>query len=258
MSHALIQADCVDGLATLADKSAGCAIFDAPYSEHTHAKVRRGGSVHAADKRPSISTSVVLGFEALTDEVRAGVAAQLARIVRRWVVAFSDAESVHLWQRDLEAVGFEHVRVGAWIKVGGSPQFTGDRPGIGFEALEIAHQPGRKRWNAGGQHGLWSNNIEQGERIHKTQKPLPLMETLVRDFTDPGELILDPFSGSCTTGVACKRLGRDFIGFERGWGETDEERNANFAAALKRLETTEADVEWSPARGRKAKQGALL
>jgi len=41
------------------------------------------------------------------------------------------------------------------------------------------------------------------------------MEALIRDFTDPGEVVLDPFSGSGTTGVACKRLGRAFIGWER-------------------------------------------
>jgi DNA modification methylase len=48
-----------------------------------------------------------------------------------------------------------------------------------------------------------------------TEKPLPLMESLVRDFTDPGDLILDPFAGSGTTGVAAIRLGRRFIGWEK-------------------------------------------
>jgi len=41
------------------------------------------------------------------------------------------------------------------------------------------------------------------------------MEALVRDFTDPGDLVLDPFAGSGTTGVACKRLGRRFLGWEK-------------------------------------------
>lgn len=50
---------------------------------------------------------------------------------------------------------------------------------------------------------------------HPTQKPISLMQALVRDFTDPDDLILDPFAGSGTTGVACRRLGRRFIGWER-------------------------------------------
>jgi modification methylase len=41
------------------------------------------------------------------------------------------------------------------------------------------------------------------------------MEALVADFTDPGDIILDPFCGSGTTGVAAIRLGRRFVGIER-------------------------------------------
>ena len=49
---------------------------------------------------------------------------------------------------------------------------------------------------------------------HPCPKPLGLMELLVMQFTDPGETILDPFMGSGTTGVACAKLGRKFIGCE--------------------------------------------
>ena len=37
-----------------------------------------------------------------------------------------------------QLAGLEPLRVGAWVKIGGTPQFTGDRPGIGFEAIVIA------------------------------------------------------------------------------------------------------------------------
>jgi len=45
-------------------------------------------------------------------------------------------------------------------------------------------------------------------------KPLDLMLQLVLDFTEPGDLVLDPFAGSGTTGVACLSLGRRFVGWE--------------------------------------------
>ena len=49
---------------------------------------------------------------------------------------------------------------------------------------------------------------------HPTQKPLALIERIVKVFSNEGGLILDAFMGSGTTGVACKKLGRNFIGIE--------------------------------------------
>ena len=49
---------------------------------------------------------------------------------------------------------------------------------------------------------------------HPTQKPISLMEYCIDKFTQPNDLILDPFLGSGTTAVACKQLGRRFIGIE--------------------------------------------
>lgn len=51
-------------------------------------------------------------------------------------------------------------------------------------------------------------------RLHPTQKPVSLMEYLIKTYTNDGELVLDFTMGSGTTGVACKNLGRDFIGIE--------------------------------------------
>ena len=50
--------------------------------------------------------------------------------------------------------------------------------------------------------------------LHKTQKPVALMEYLIKTYTNEGETVLDFTMGSGTTGVACKNLGRDFIGIE--------------------------------------------
>lgn len=51
-------------------------------------------------------------------------------------------------------------------------------------------------------------------RLHPTQKPIALMEYLIKTYTDKGDLVLDFAMGSGTTGVACKLLGRKFIGIE--------------------------------------------
>ena len=54
-----------------------------------------------------------------------------------------------------------------------------------------------------------------GEALHPTQKPVALMEYLIRTYTKEGETVLDNCMGSGTTGVACKNTGRNFIGIER-------------------------------------------
>jgi site-specific DNA-methyltransferase (adenine-specific) len=51
-------------------------------------------------------------------------------------------------------------------------------------------------------------------RLHPTQKPVDLLEYLVKTYSNPGNIILDPFMGSGTTGVACVQTGRRFIGIE--------------------------------------------
>jgi len=55
-------------------------------------------------------------------------------------------------------------------------------------------------------------NQERG--LHPTQKPVALMEYLIKTYTNEGETVLDFAMGSGTTGVACENLGRDFIGIE--------------------------------------------
>lgn len=61
------------------------------------------------------------------------------------------------------------------------------------------------------------NLIEYGKdrpSIHPTQKPVALMEYLIKTYTNEGEIVLDFTMGSGTTGVACKNLNREFIGIE--------------------------------------------
>ncbi|NVP24993.1 DNA-methyltransferase [Treponema phagedenis] len=53
-----------------------------------------------------------------------------------------------------------------------------------------------------------------GEKIHPTQKPIELMEKFIFDSTDEGDVVLDSFMGSGTTGIACLNTNRRFIGME--------------------------------------------
>jgi DNA modification methylase len=74
------------------------------------------------------------------------------------------------------------------------------------------------------------DNIHKGSSIHPTQKPVALFEYLIKTYTNEGDLVLDNCMGSGTAGVACKNLGREFIGFEKD--------QTYFEIAKKRIEET--------------------
>jgi len=150
------------------------------------------------------------------DEMLEGVASEIARLTTRWAIVFSDVETCHRWREALTGDGqMRYVRTGAWVKTDPMPQFSGDRPAVGFEPCTIVHANGPMHWNGGGNAATWTYGTVKTDRPdHPCPKPLPLMRELVQLFSDPSELILDPFMGSGTTLRAAKDLGRRAIGIE--------------------------------------------
>ena len=61
---------------------------------------------------------------------------------------------------------------------------------------------------------MFSRSVTSYEKFHPTTKPLDLMLWVIRNYTNEGDAIFDPFMGSGTTGVAAVQLGRNFIGCE--------------------------------------------
>lgn len=201
-------------LETLEDGSVDHVITDPPYSAHVHANM--AANPHGTDA--SIGrTKRDPGFACLTKADRARAAAHFARVAKRWIVVFCDEAYTAGWRNNLRRAGARVVRTGYWIREGTMPQMSGDRPAAGVECFVIAHAKASKlRWNGGGRPAVYSAPIVRGRgRIHTTQKPLGLMAALVRDFADPDELVLDPFMGGATTGVAAVQQGRRFVGVER-------------------------------------------
>lgn len=81
------------------------------------------------------------------------------------------------------------------------------------------------------------NRIDRPKE-HPTEKPLDLMKWCIELVTNPGDLILDPFCGSGTTGVACVQTGRRFIGIEidEGYANIARERIAKAAEQAQQME----------------------
>jgi site-specific DNA-methyltransferase (adenine-specific) len=204
--------DCLEVMATLG--KVDHVITDPPYEAEAHTKGRR-------IKRAGGVREEGLPFPAITDDERVAASRLMGRLTRRWALVFCQAEGAMPWQLALRDSGLRPMRWCVWVKPDGQPQLTGDRPGVGYETIVCAHPNGRARWNGGGRTGVFVHNkfdprtSVNGKAPHPTTKPLALLQELVELFTDPDETVLDAFAGSGTTGVACLRLGRRFIGIEK-------------------------------------------
>lgn len=187
--------------APLGDHKIDHIISDPPFTDHVSLKQRgnKGKSVVDAE----------LSFMGIRPEE---LAPKLVPLAKRWAILFCAIEQVGAYQA---AMPSWYVRGGVWVKDAPTPQITGDRPAQWGEALAILHAPGAKRWNGGGLPARWTGLTVRGdERYHETCKPVWLMTKLIEQFTDPDDLILDPFCGSGTTGVAAMLTGRRFVGCE--------------------------------------------
>ena len=108
------------------------------------------------------------------------------------------------------------------------PAIVWDKGGLGmgwryrrnYELVLVAHRRGGKlAWAWEGSGTETANVVRLGKILpaasqHPTAKPVELVEHFLRLHTRPGDLVLDPFAGAGTTGVACVRMGRRFLGFE--------------------------------------------
>lgn len=233
----LYLGDCRDILPTLG--KVDHVFSDPPYGvNETHSAHLSGVTL-----RDGTPARQALGFDGITQQELQAFAAQWVGMASRWVVFSCEWKHAH---------ALPHlIRLGIWRKPDGTPQFTGDRPGTGWEAVAILHREGRKKWNGGGKHAVWTIPKGAGDG-HPTQKPVPLLREWVCDFTDPAETILAPFMGSGTTGVAAVQMGRNFIGIER--------EPKYFDIACRRIEEAQrqSDLFIAPEPPRKAVQGRLL
>lgn len=191
------------------------------------------------------------------DKIRAEFVAAVAPGLRGWFIAFCTPEGVAPWADVVNASPMKYKRACIWVKPDAAPQMNGQGPAAGYEPFICAWGgTGFAKWNAGGKRGVYTHLTNPTERDgrHETEKPRRLMAEIIGDFTLPGDVILDPFMGSGTTGVAALQLGRRFIGMELN--------QSYFSIACERIEaaTRQASLfteEPKQPRDRSA-QGAML
>jgi site-specific DNA-methyltransferase (adenine-specific) len=207
----LYNGDCLEVMTTLG--SVSHVISDPPYEAFMHeAKFR-----HRKHLRTDGGNELeALNFASI-DGIREPFIKAAEKLCGGWFIVFCTPEGVGRWADAVNASTMKYKRACVWIKPDGTPQLNGQGPAMGAENFVCAWAgKGHARWNAGGKRGVYTHLTNPSDRDHRhpTEKPWRLMAELLADFTSVGETILDPFMGSGTTGVACARMGRKFIGIE--------------------------------------------
>ena len=217
----LIQGDCLEILRSLPDASIDAMIADPPYSSGGFTRSDR--TADPASKYVQTGAEIIRG--SFSGDNRDGRSwcywmalwlSECARIVKPsgYALTFCDWRQLPLASDALQAGGFVWRGVVVWDKGEGARA-----PHTGY----FRHQSEYVVWGTLGVSvaadwgGPWPGYIAhpvlQSDKHHMTGKPTGVMEKLVQ-CVRPGGTALDPFMGSGTTGVACVRTGRRFIGIE--------------------------------------------
>lgn len=231
----ILKGDCVAMLERLPEKSIDVIFADPPYNLQLEGVLHRPdqSKVDAVDDDWDQFES----FEAYDAFTRAWLLA--ARRVLKpngtiWVIgSYHNIFRVGAKMQDL---GFWILNDVVWRKTNPMPNFRGRRfqnahetmiwaskdqkaksYTFNYEALKAANDDVQMRsdWLFPICTGAERLKDEKGEKLHPTQKPEALLARIMMASTRPGDVVLDPFFGSGTTGAVAKRLGRHFVGIER-------------------------------------------
>ena len=213
----IIHGDCLQVMASLPDASIDAVITDPPYCSGSVSEASRSAAKGQGLRSENLNrfgwfVGDNMGTAGLVFLLRA-VAFESIRLLRGSgsLLVFCDWRMVPNLAPAIESAGLRYQNMVIWDK--GSMGL-----GAGFRAQHevILHfTAGSPEYHDKGlSNVLKCPRIGQG-REHQTQKPVNLMEQLIRVVCPPGGIVLDPFGGSGTTGVAAKNLGRDAICIER-------------------------------------------
>lgn len=132
------------------------------------------------------------------------------------MICFYDLWKITNLKEFYEKYKFKQIRLIEWLKTNPVPlnskinYLTNSR-----EIAVSAIKKSKPTFNSSYDNGLYKYPICQDKgRFHPTQKPLEFMEELIKKHSNEGDLVLDCFAGSCTTGMACINTNRNFIGCE--------------------------------------------
>lgn len=246
--NSIIKGDCISALERLPENSVDMIFADPPYN------LQLEGELHRPDQSRVDAVNdhwdQFATFEAYDSFTRAWLLA--ARRVLKpegtiWIIG--SYHNIFRVGALLQDHGFWILNDIIWRKTNPMPNFRGRRftnahetmiwasPSqnakgytFNYDAMKMANDEVQMRsdWLFPICNGGERLKDADGNKIHPTQKPEALLHRVIMSASKPGDIILDPFFGSGTTGAVAKRLGRNFVGIDR--------EDKYIAAALARID----------------------
>ncbi len=231
----VLSGDCIELLKTLPDKSVDLVFADPPYNLQLGGELLRpdNSRVDAVDD----DWDQFASFEAYDQFCRAWLS-ECRRVLKDdgtlWVIG--SYHNIFRLGAALQDLGFWLLNDIIWRKTNPMPNFKGTRFTNAHETLIwAAKSRGQKRYTFNydalkafnddvQMRSDWTLSLctgderlkdSEGAKAHPTQKPEALLHRVLLAASKPGDVVLDPFFGTGTTGAVAKRLGRRYIGLER-------------------------------------------
>ena len=233
-ANRIIEGDCIDILERLPEKSVDLVFADPPYNLQLGGDLTRpdqsevDGVTDAWDQFESFDA-----YDLFTHDWLAACRRVLKDTGAIWVIG--SYHNIFRVGAILQDTGFWIMNDVIWRKNNPMPNFRGTRFQNAHETLIWATKSADQKKYTFNYNALKTGNDDlqmrsdwtipicsgqerlkddEGRKAHPTQKPEALMHRLMLATTNPGDLVLDPFSGSGTTAAVAKQLGRRFIGIE--------------------------------------------
>jgi modification methylase len=230
----IYQGDCREILSQLPEKSVDLVFADPPYNLQLQNTLIRPNLTEvdavddAWDRFDDFAT-----YDQFTRDWLIGCKRVLKDTGTLWVIG--SYHNIYRVGTILQDLGFWFLNDVVWVKTNPMPNFRGVRFTNAHETLLWCKKSQEQKRYTFNYHAMKMANDEKqmrsdweislctgnerltvnGEKLHTTQKPEALLYRVILSSSNPGDVVLDPFFGTGTTGAVAKKLGRHFVGIER-------------------------------------------
>ena len=263
----ILAGDSIEMMNALPEESVDLVFADPPYNLQLKGDLHRpdNSKVDAVDDHWD-QFDTFRAYDAFTEAWLAAANRILKPNGAIWVIG--SYHNVFRMGTELQNQGFWILNDVIWRKTNPMPNFRGKRltnahetliwasktegskPTFNYEALKALNEGVQMRsdWVLPICTGHERLKDEGGNKAHPTQKPEALLHRVLIGTTNPGDVVLDPFFGTGTTGAVAKMLGREFIGIEReqAYREAAEKRLARIRKFDKEALTVSASKRAEP------------